>query len=107
MTAPSLRRSSVPWSLSDARSTFVANVVGVGLLISAWWASGGTADLERQTARTILGVLAVGLIALGNLFWVMSAGRAVRRRRTELIDRVDRFCFGLEASFGASGAPSG
>src|SRR3989442_1667426 len=67
-------RPAVPWSLSDARTTFSTTAVGSGLLVWAWWGSSGTGKVADQTRWTVLGVIAVVVIGAGIFFWV-SAGR--------------------------------
>jgi hypothetical protein len=85
----SLIEPTVPWSLSDARTGFLTTTVGAGLLVWAWWETSGAAAVQDHTTWTAVGILAVTLIAAGNLFWVMSGRRAVRLRGAELVRKVE------------------
>ena len=80
---------TVLWSWAEARTGFLTTTVGAGLLVWAWWESSGTAAVQHQTTWTAVGILAVTLIAAGNLFWVMSGRRAVRLQRAELVRKVE------------------
>lgn len=80
---------TVPWSFSDAKAAFFLAAAGAGLLMWAWWESGGTGRVSHQTAWTVVGELAVVAIALGSVVWVASGRRAVRHRRNELVSRLD------------------
>lgn len=79
---------AVPWSFSEARTTFVAVIAGGALLVCAWWESSGTAKLRQQTTWANVGVLALVLIAVGGVFWVSAGRRAVKARTRELTERL-------------------
>ena len=82
-------RPNVPWSMSEAGTAFSTTVLGAGLLAWAWWETSGTADLDRQTTWTIVGILALVVIASGSFYWLVSGRRAVRARRDRLADRLE------------------
>jgi hypothetical protein len=75
---------SVPWSLSEARTSFIAVTLGGALLVWSWWQVSGLARLSGQTTWVVVGVLGVMVIGLGSLLWVTSGRRAVRERRNDL-----------------------
>ena len=91
-------RPSVPWSQSDARTAFVATMVGVVLLAWAWWGSSGTGKLDQQTMWGTVSVFALALIGMGNLFWLISGRRAIRRRCDALAEQIGQATFTTAAS---------
>ena len=83
-------RAAVPWSFSEARTSFAAWLAGTALLMVCWWESSGTGRAAKQTVWANLGVAAVALIVLASIMWVSSGRRAVRARRNHLNDRLEQ-----------------
>lgn len=71
----------MPWSLSEARTSFLTGIAGVALLVWGWWGSSGSGQLSRQTDWADSGVVGVVLIVIAAVIWVSSGRRAVKARK--------------------------
>lgn len=81
--------ATVPWALSDARTTFFTTFGGLAGLVLAWWGASGTGKLNRQVTWMVVGIIAVVVIGVGNFFWLLAGRRAVGVRRGVLLDALD------------------
>lgn len=81
---------TLPWSISDARSSFLPMLFGAVLLVWAWWDASGTGKLDDQTRAVVLAVLGIAVIGAGSLGWIAAGRRAVRDRRNRVIDSLER-----------------
>lgn len=82
-------RASVPWSLAEARTSFLGAVAGAAIIAWSWWESSGTGHLSQQTAWGNAGVLGIVLIGGSAFIWVTSGRRAVKARRDSCAERLE------------------
>lgn len=94
---------SVPWVLSDIRTLFLLGAGGLLAIGASWWGASGTAGLETQVTWTIVSILGVVALGVGNFFWLLAGRRAVGVRRAEVLEEVGAH-LGLDVA-PDSGAP--
>jgi hypothetical protein len=88
----------VPWSFSEARASFVAWISGAALLLVCWWESSGTGRVSKQTTWANVAVASIAMISIASIMWVASGRRAVRARRSQLNDRLEKLGSTVPAS---------
>lgn len=86
MTAPD---AHVPWVLSDARTSFLTTLGGVGAILLAWWGASGTGQLHRQTAWIVVGIVGIIVLGIGNAFWLLAGRRAVGTRQARVLGMLE------------------
>lgn len=81
-------QGTLPWSLSDVRTTGLTIAVGIVLLGWSWFQASGTANLSTEVGWLAVAVFATVFAAAGSCSWVWSGRRAVRVRRSALITEL-------------------
>lgn len=103
-------RPSVPWLLGDVRTLFLSTTVGMLAVDTAWWGASGTGRLDHQVTWTVVAILGVVALGVGNFFWLLAGRRAVGSRLADVLvalelhaDRADagRAVAGLDAAVAA------
>ena len=99
-------QGTLPWSLSEVRSTGLPIAVGIVLLGWSWFQASGTGRMSSQVGWLALAVFATVVATTGACNWVWAGRRAVRTRRVELIEALTAEILGPEPELAADGDPT-
>jgi hypothetical protein len=101
-------QGTLPWSLSDVRTTSLTIAVGIVLLGWSWFQASGTAEMSSQVSWLAVSVFAAVMATAGSCNWVWAGRRAVRVRRIALVSSVTDEILGgeVEVAAAADGDPT-
>jgi hypothetical protein len=89
-------QGTLPWSLSDVRTTSLTIAVGIVLLGWSWFQASGTAEMSSQVSWLAVSVFAAVVATAGSCNWVWAGRRAVRVRRVALVSSLSTEILGPE-----------
>lgn len=80
-----LLRAWSPWSPADGLRWLVISVVGLLLVLVAWWLSANQETLASQVGWAALATAGFAVVAYANVSWVLHARFSIIQRRERLL----------------------
>ncbi|WP_034269056.1 hypothetical protein [Haloechinothrix halophila] len=78
-------RQTGPWRDADLISVFLTALIGVVMIVAAWFGAAGAASLTQQAAWATLAVGGLVVSGIGLSLWLLRLRRAIGQRRVGLI----------------------
>jgi hypothetical protein len=78
-------RRAEPWRDGDILMVCATTLVGLAVIVAAWFGAGGTVSAARQAAWLNVAVAGFAVSSGGLCLWLLRARRAVGERRVALI----------------------
>jgi hypothetical protein len=82
------RHIDLPWQPSQAMQWLGGNLLGVAVLLFAWYKSSQSAAPQQLVEWAALGAFGVLIAGLANSVWLVRGGQAVRRRKQAVCDEL-------------------
>ncbi|MGP3923304.1 hypothetical protein [Streptomyces sp. 8N616] len=78
-------RRPEPWRDGDVLTVCATTLIGLAVIVAAWFGASGTVSAPRQAAWLNVGVAGFAVSAGGLCLWLLRLRRAVGERRVALI----------------------
>lgn len=74
-----------PWRDADVISVCLTALVGVIMIVAAWFGAAGAASLTQQAGWATLAVAGLGVSGIGLCLWLLRLRRTIGQRRASLV----------------------
>lgn len=74
-----------PWRDADVISVCLTALVGVIMIVAAWFGAAGAASLTQQAGWATLAVAGLGVSGIGLCLWLLRLRRTIGLRRASLV----------------------